>query len=230
MTRQRVADRLEPKERAAGRTNYGSIAGIGIAARAVRTRTRNYPHAGLLYRRKTEVRLFEMLDHKKLSDELARPEHHFVWIEPAIPRERVRLIVERARLVYRLNQQSAVPYGFAYHTSTFDERGGLRLGPNEIGLTCSTIVVAILESERIRLLDPTTWPPPDTTDKEARRAFLAELTKSDPEHAERLKADIEAPRISPEEVVAAAGIHPDLGTFENLQDGAAVVRDQLTTT
>lgn len=37
------------------------------------------------------------------------------------------------------------------------------------------------------------------------------------------------PRMSPEERVAAAALHPEIGTFDKLQEGAAVVRARLET-
>lgn len=208
-------------------TPYAGLKGMGIAAIAFETPHRIVSHAAMLYRRKKEVRVFEMVDHKKLRDDVARPD--FVWIEPAIPPERVRLVYERARLVYRCHQENAVPYGFGFRKSTFDERGKFLLGDGEFGFTCSTIVVAILEAEGVPLLAPDTWPDPDPADIATRKAFLRELRKTDADHAKLLEVDIEAPRISPEEVVAAAAIWPPPGNFDNLQDGAAVVRKRIGT-
>jgi hypothetical protein len=103
----------------------------------------------------------------------------------------------------------------------------LHLGSAEVGLTCATIVDAIFASEGIPLLDPSQWPPADDDDKKSRRAFIAILREKDPEHAAVLEAEIEAPRIRPEEVVAAAAIHPTVGTFDTLLDGAAIVAERV---
>jgi hypothetical protein len=229
MTHEQVRDRLQPPGASAGdQKTYDRIRVAGVAARAVRAHARTFPHAALLYRRgKGAIRLFEMHDHKDLRDDMA-PDG-FVWIEPRIPPERLRLVIERARLVHRRHKESAVPYGFRWRKSTFDERGGLRLGDGEIGFTCATIVAAVFEAESFRLVDPEAWPAPDRADKAAREAYLDVLRRKDPDHARLLARDLDAPRISPEELVASAALHPELGTFENLQPGAAVVRARIGT-
>ena len=232
-----VAERLQPK----GTPNsihaaYGAIKVLAVAASPIIAsiivgQRQFIPHAALLYRwKKGELRLFEMRSHKELRDVAVPNVLSFVWIEPTLPPERLRLIAIKARLVHERHQEHGVPYGFGYHASTFDENGGLRLGENEIGLTCSTVVAAIFESERVRLVDAATWPPPDAVDKAARATFLQGLRLKDAEHAKLLAGDIESPRISPEEVVAAAALHPAVGTFETVQEGAADVRARIGTT
>jgi hypothetical protein len=228
MTRQLVRDRIQPKGQPGAQPSYGGLKGVGSAATGYCDRTRTWSHAGMLYRWKKEVRLFEMKTHKVLGNDPARP--NFVWIEPRIPPERMRVVAAKARLVFDLHQKSAVPYGFGYDRTTFDENGGLRLGAGEMGLTCSTIVAAILESERLPLLDPRTWPPPDQSDIAVRREFIRTLRAKDPEHAKTLEGDIQTPRISPEEVVAAAATFPQIGTFDNLQAGAAEVAARIVST
>ena len=229
MTREAVEERLQPKGTAGLPAAYNSVKLLGIAATGPALEEgRQAPHAALLYRwKKTEIRLFEMHDHKKLSDGPVRGK--YVWVEPTISPERLRLVVNRARLVYQRAQEAGVPYGFGYRTSCFDEHGGPRLGEGEVGFTCATIVAAILEAEKLPILDPTSWPAPDKTDLDTRRTYLDHLKKTDPEHAKVLEADIKSPRIAPEEVVAAAAMHPPTATFESLQDGAAVVRRRIGT-
>ena len=229
MTTRSVADCLHPKKGTPPGRPYDAVKGIGIAAIAIPgVHGQSIAHAGILYRwKKLEVRLFEMRNHKELRDVPAPPD--FVWVEPAIPPERMRLVISRARLVYDCHKKNAVPYGFGYRTSAFDEKGGFRIGDGEIGFTCSTIVAAILESERLKLIDPTAWPAPDSADKQTRQAYLEYLQTTDPAHAKLLATDIESPRISPEEVVAAAAMHPEVGTYDTLQDGAAHVRQRIGT-
>lgn len=226
MTRERVADRLQPKNGAtAGASEYGGLKCVAVGIRATPGYETSIAHAGLLYRRGKEVRLFEMRSHKELSDDAAPP--GFCWIEPTFPVERMKLVIARARLVYEKHQENAIPYGFGYSRSSFDEKGGLRLGHGEVGLTCSTIVAALLASEGLPLVEPASWPLPDDSDKKVRKKFLRDLEKKDPEHAKVLQKDIGAPRISPEEVVAAAALCPPACAFDGVQDGAAYIRGQL---
>ena len=116
MSREAVEDRLHPKGAAGLPAAYGALKCLGIAATGPRLGPgRPVPHAGILYRwKKTEIRLFELHDHHKLRDEPARTGVGYVWVEPPIAPERLRLVANRARLVYQRNQQNGVPYGFGY--------------------------------------------------------------------------------------------------------------------
>jgi hypothetical protein len=219
---------------------------LGHAGAAAMRLTRGGPawaHAGILYRwKKTEVRLFELLTHQQLRDQLVTepnpggPSREVIcWAEPDIEKERAQLVGPKCQLVHRLHQQNAVPYGFRYHKTYFDRLGGLHTGQGEVGLTCATIVVAVLASVQVALVDPSTWEPADLVDQKARRGVINSIRVGDPaqgiapnpEHARILEAEIEASRIRPEEVVAAAAIHPAVATFDTVQDGAAVVAERL---
>jgi hypothetical protein len=226
MTDARVANLLQPR---GGKADYSALSVLGVAAVGLGAARPRSPHAGLLYRWKKEVRLFEMRGHEELADAPVQ-KSEFVWIEPsAITPERLKLVAVRARMVKKSHDDNKIPYGFSYQHSAFDEKGGLRLGPGECGFTCSTILAAIFESEKLKLIDQAQWPAPDADDNVKRTAFISELRKTNAVHAKVLEADINAPRVSPEEVVAAAGRYPLLGTFETLQDGAADVRARIGT-
>lgn len=202
---------------------YGSIRAVAVAARTDNRHGEPISHAAMLYRAKSEVRVFELQSHQALSDAPVA-QNDFVWVEPAIPVERLRLVVARAKLVHKSHQQNAVPYGFRYRVSTFDFNGACKIGQGEIGFTCSTIIAAIFDAERVPLLDPTSWPPPDEADKKARRAFIGRLPPKYLDHGKALAREIDSPRISPEEAVAAAAGQPRVGTFESVQSLAAAVR------
>jgi hypothetical protein len=183
-----------------------------------------------LYASGKEVRLFELRSHEDLVDEPLRESRlraSMVWVEPAIPPERAQLIKNKCRLVHLLHKTNAIPYGFRYSHTAFDPQGSLRLGSGEVGLTCATVIDAVFASEGMPLLDPTTWPPPDDDDKRSRKVVIDDIRTKHPEHATALEADIDAPRIRPEEVVAAAAMHPVVATYEKALDGAAVVTDRL---
>lgn len=203
---------------------------LGVVAARMTNGPSAWTHAGILYRWKKEFRFFELRTHCKLSDEPIKNEPMragLVWVEPRIPPERAVLLKTKCRLVADRQKETGAPYGFRYSRTTFDDQGVLRLGPGEVGVTCATIVDAIFASEGMPLLDPSKWPPPDDEDKTSRRAVIADIRARDPQHADVLEAEIGSPRIRPEEVVAAAAIHPTIGTFEALVDGAAAVTEKL---
>jgi len=227
MSREAVSQRICL---AGAKTECGALRKLGVAAARMTRGDRAWTHAGILYRWGRGIRFFELKSHHELSDEPITDEPvrpSVLWVEPRIQPERAFLVATRCQLVARRHREKKIPYGFRYNRTSFDEQGIIRLGAGEVGLTCATIVDAVFASERLPLLDPNTWPPPDAEDKKTRRGVIADIRKRDREHADILEAEIEAPRIRPEEVVAAAAIHPTIGTFETLVDGAAAVTDRL---
>ena len=223
MSREAVSDRICL---AGPNTECQALRMLGVVAARITNSTSAWAHAGILYRSKKEIRFFELRTHRKLTDEPIKDDHRrpsIVWVEPRIQPERATLVIAKCRLVMKHYKENTLPYGFRYSRTSFDEHGTLHLGSSEVGLTCATIVDAVFTSEGLRLLDPSKWPPPDDEDKRLRRAVIADIRTRDPEHAALLEAEIDAPRIRPEEVVAAAAIHPTVGTFDTLLDGAAVV-------
>lgn len=210
------------------KTKYAGLKRVAVGVRSTPLRTGGAtPHAAILYKVKQDTWVFEMKSHEELADGIGKED--YLWVEPAIPPERLMLVVRRLKLVYGAHKQKKVPYGFRYETSAFDENGGFRLGTGEIGFTCATIVAAIFAAERLRLIDPTQWPAPDGFDQDTRRKFIDSIRAKFPDHAKALDRDITAPRISPEEVATAAAGYPGVGTFDNLQVGAAHVRGRLKT-
>lgn len=225
MSREQVLDAL----RTAGPNgDCGRLRRVGLAACRSERDGAAWAHAGVLYRSKAGVFLLELATHRTLRVLPASAKGlPLVWTEPNLPEERARMIISKCNLVLKRHGQNAIPYGFRFERSSFDPSGSLRLGPKEIGLTCSTIVLAVFASERVQLVDPTSWPSPDEADKRDRERLIVSVAGRDPEHAQRLRMDVDAPRIRPEEVVAAGACYPELGTFESLVDGAAVVAEQL---
>lgn len=208
----------------------GAVKGLGVVAARMTGGARAWAHAGILYRWNKQVWFFELQGHRQLNDEPVKNDPSrpsMVWVEPKLAQERVRLVANRCKLIFRKHQENKIPYGFRYSRTAFDEGGILRLGDGEVGLTCATIVDAVFAAEKIPLLDPEKWDPPDNEDRQSRRLLIAVIRKSDPERAAVLEGEIDAPRIRPEEVVAAAAIHPKIGTFVSLADGAAVVTERL---
>jgi hypothetical protein len=120
-----------------------------------------------------------------------------------------------------------LPYGFLFVESRLNAAYELELGPGESGLTCSTFILAVLRVLGIEMLEVGTWPSRPGDDK-YRKAAIAYLT--DPRrpaehhrHAERIAAEIDSPRISPEEVAAASTLPfppaADFATVEPLSRG-----------
>lgn len=228
MSREAVVAQIRPSTApACGETgwSYSDLKVLGVAAARYQVHGAQWFHAALVYRRKKDVALFEMQTHNVVVERPVGP--GFAWVEPKVDKDRLKLVIRRARLVREAAQSHGLPYGFTFGRSAFDENGIYRRAEGEVGLTCSTMIAAIFEAEKITLLDPGTWPAADEEDKRERRRLIAGIAQTDPEHARILTQEINAPRIRPQEVVAAAATFREkLGTFDNLQDGAIVVVDR----
>lgn len=101
-----------------------------------------------------------------------------------------------------------LPYGFRFVESRLSAAFELSLGPGESGLTCSTFILAVLRVLGVDMVDVATWPPraDDRSSREAAVAFLRSPGRpvDHHHHAEQLLAEIDSPRIRPEEVAAAS--------------------------
>ena len=63
-------------------------------------------------------------------------------------------VAAKCRLVWRKNQAGAIPYGFASPQGAFDSKSGQYLrGLVGYGLTCSSFVLSVFDSEGIPLID-----------------------------------------------------------------------------
>jgi len=125
-----------------------------------------------------------------------------------------------------------LPYGFAFVESRLTAAYELALGPGEAGLTCSTFILAVLRHQGIEMVDVATWPS-RPGDRRPREAAIEHLKKSwrpaeHHRHAERLQAEIDSPRVRPEEVAAASTLpFPPPAPFATVEPLSRDVRVEL---
>lgn len=145
--------------------------------------------------------------HKALRHDLvpSRSNEKYAWVAPALPPERALAIARLCARVWRVHERDGLPYGLRYDATTFHRTGELRLGPDELGLTCATFVIALFRKGGVELLRLTEWPArPDDVDRQ--RSLVASL-RGDPAvpraHCDAIEREVGVVRYRPTEVAGA---------------------------
>lgn len=180
-------------------------------------------HAGLAWREKSgDLVVLNQRWHMQVTLDAA-PDPTDAVVQINVPRARVAPTIIWAKRV--LNTTGGrVPYAFRLPTTVFDKKTGELLLRRGEGVTCSTFVIALLESAGISLLKLAEWPA--RQDDEKRHRELAEqmrqgyvkrdgqLTPEALEHLAYLNVQMAAIRYRPEEAAGAASVHPLPASFE----------------
>ncbi len=131
-----------------------------------------------------------------------------VYATPLAPPEKLRAAAwVCGRVLGLYGGGRKIPYGLRFCGSTFDAQGQLVLGPDSRGLTCATVVLAILAYAEIALVDGSSWPIRTAEDRKFLR-FIEPF--ANPDHLEVLRREVEegVKRIWPDEVVGACASSP----------------------
>lgn len=164
-------------------------------------------HCGVLYKAEDRHAVHPLAWHKRLSMDNVPSDRtgKYAWVAPSLPRERMLAVAAICRRVWRRNQQRGIPYGLRYDATTFHRTGEIRLGRDELGLTCATFVLALFRQGGVELLRLEEWPArPDDLDRQ--RELVARL-RSDltvpREHCDAIEREIPTLRYRPTEVAGA---------------------------
>lgn len=121
-----------------------------------------------------------------------------------------------------------IRYGFRFDETTIDDAGNVVLGPNEIGLTCATFVMAMFDHAKIALLAGDSWKTREE-DLAAQRQLAAMMRRSTRAllaHKEALEREVGCMRFRAEEVAAATAFLKRPVPFVAAEmAGAAVFKD-----
>jgi hypothetical protein len=151
------------------------------------------------------------------------------WAEPRILPERAKAISALCNLVWKRYGRNGLPYAFKYLNGCFHTGSGIfDLGPNCNGLTCSTFVLAMFLSCRIKLIKEEEWLQRDG-DKARQEAIVAILRKKhqekkcSEEHLKTVENEIGCVRFSPLDVMAAAiWCVPPIGFNDAVENGKMI--------
>lgn len=185
-------------------------------------------HVALFHRKKGKpARLCHLEYHEHLLDEPVMEERVRVWVSPRVSEKRLQQVSAVARLVYRKNKYSQIPYGFAPPMEAFDRNGSLADCASE-GLTCASFVLAVFHTAKVDLVRYDEWERCEGDDAWFEDAI--EHLKEKGRDVEELKAQAAAAlRFRPEHVVAACGFETP-ASWEAVRGESGLVREDLRQT
>lgn len=207
--------------------------GLAILCLPGATEADEVRHVGIIYRTQrygaSLIQLLHVPDHK--VGVRGKLRNDYGWLELILPRPLARLVVGQCvRIMERYGHQG-LPYGFRYACAQFDFNG--EYIPNgDKGLTCATFVLAVFKSAGLELLRRDDWFL-RIDDRPARERFICHLREDGEEQRAamlEIAAEMEAPRIRPQEVAAAGTVDASelpLGFQKAESRGEAIVKELL---
>lgn len=136
-----------------------------------------------------------------------------LWVVPiGADGDQLEVVAGLCRRVLKLFKHTGrFPYALAFRGTSIAPNGALILGEGSRGLTCATLLLALLLGAGVSLLDEASWPARSEDD----RLFVNSLSMS-AEHRNLLLAEIDAgvTRIRPHEVVGACRVLPTPAGYE----------------
>lgn len=194
-----------------------------MAAVVARTEAGNL-HAGLLYWDGKKVAELHLGWADRMSNSW---DWSGVWTAPKGQPEQLNAAAGMCRMVWRhFIREHRFPYGLHFGGASFDATGRLQLGPNGRGLTCATLILAVMRFARIPVVAEETWPIRTEED----RKFIDFVRRwASQEHVAALEREVDegARRIWPEEVVGACSLEPLPADFKRARSAADRVLELL---
>jgi len=158
-------------------------------------------HAGIYFRRSNQMEnVLHLASHYRLLCEETGDEWAFA--DPAIDPIELEVLAGFCALLDRVRPR--VPYGLSFRTSRFDDEGRFVPGEGQIGLTCSTFVLAVFDWARIPLVVRESWET-RAEDILAQQQLLALLSgRAVADHLQALAREVGCMRFRTEEIAAAS--------------------------
>ena len=154
----------------------------------------------------------------------------FWWVELALPAPKAEEIAGLCRRIAdRVEVGLEIPYGLLYEGGRFRDDGTTLFAGREIGFTCSTFVLAVLESAGLTLVHRESWEerPDDARWRASTIAFMR-MSGVPPKHIAGVEREPTWPRYKPEEIAAACNCAPLPVSFGDVLAGAReIVRSLL---
>ncbi len=182
-------------------------------------------HAGLLHRRNGQAThvLHLAWDNDLRSDW----KWERLWATPVAPPEKLRAAATLCRTIQKTFEAKQVfPYGLRFEGTTFSNDGSLKLSERAVGLSCATLILAVLNASGVELVEEASWPVRKAEDL----GFLVRVADfADSKIVARLKTEIDAGvrRIQPHEVLGACSCPKVPASFEETKPHAARIAARL---
>lgn len=186
-------------------------------------------HVGLVFRRKTEVKLLHLNFHKDVRfDDFPTPA---CWIAVPLQMEatNAKTLIGFMKLVG--HRKPHIPFGVNIQKGVDSfSSGSYKLPKGGDGLTCATFINEICRYGGMPLVKVSSWEPRD--DDKAWVAGVCELLKikgADDAHIAKVRGNADGLRVRPEEAAAAADMPPvkDGIDFKRAEKASAAVEARL---
>jgi hypothetical protein len=174
-------------------------------------------HTGVVYRDHGTVRFLEQGFHydtrnEPVQNSIQQHDGPFLFTVPDLDDDRARNVAGMCRLIAKWLVDKRLP-GFAYalkldEDARFDPYTGELAMASGVGLNCSTFVIVVFRSSRVRFIDFENWPvrPGDVVAQERLVSILEawrDQGRASPDHVEKVRNEIGCVRARPEEVAGA---------------------------
>ncbi len=179
----------------------------------------DFLHSGLAFRDGDQISFLHLASYKSLRCEdlyqiagdyvffIYTNFSHLIKTDPHFFRRKA--LIAYLKAIYEKNKQT-IPYSFLYKKVPFDKERKFNPELGQIGLTCSTFVMAALEDNGIFLCNKDSWPARHD-DVEIRKRIIS-IYNEDPrvpkEHLAIMESELYCVRFRPEEVLCASGRFP----------------------
>ena len=170
-------------------------------------------HVGLLYRgdaNLSPIYLFHLCWHRIVKNAPPVPNDQCTGcVVPSLEPEQSNAVIAHTLNIWEKNLDGKMPYGFSDPRGFFDVNGNIIFGPNQVGLTCSTIILAIFDLSGTPLVEYDSWPI-RSDDADFQRNLLQHLRShssqrpEDFEHFKKVESEVGNIRFRPLEVAGSA--------------------------
>lgn len=201
-------------------------------------KTGDFHHSGFVFKDGDQISFIHLATYKSLRCEelsLVIKDYnffiytnfsYFIRTDPHFFRRKTFIAYLEA--IYEKNKFT-IPYSFLYKKVPFDKDRTFNPALGQIGLTCSTFVMAALEDNGIFLCNKESWPERDD-DVEIRKRIIS-MYKEDPrvppEHIAIMEEEITCVRFRPAEVLCASGKFPIPCDFQDTLECSDKVTSNL---
>ena len=159
------------------------------------------------------------------------PERAHWWVVvPNLDADEQKELAQHARVARERLKDHRLPFGLCAQGARLTPRGEVKLGGAN-GLNCVTFVQMLFRAANLTLMHE---PGPDdlteersAEDRAAQERLVDALQPDDPDQAARLRMEIGAPRVRPEEVAAASGMAPRPVSFAQAARAGVKVRQTV---
>jgi hypothetical protein len=203
-------------------------------------RTDDGTHTGILHRMRDVLMMQDLQWHERFRSQPCNRPSHFVVL--ALEAEEEHDVRAMCRLIHDRHNSGdpssayRMPYAFRHgNNNRFNSSTGELMLADGLGLTCSTFVLTVFESVEVPLVDFDGWE--QRAEDNARHETLLDkmrngipkygIPAAQPDHVDRVAAELPCIRVRPEEV-AATGLFNDLpATYAQLEPAGAWILSQL---